>query len=124
MNIVLLMIEKGATEWNEGLVHACKGGHYQLVLLMIKKGADAWSYGLHNTEDPSIALLMIEKGADINRNNVRLSQSGIIRLIKLGFKTFGEQKILAYICGGIIHAQREILRLYFIDDLVSVIQWY
>ena len=31
---------------NCGLIGACKGGHKDLALLMIEKGANDWNYGL------------------------------------------------------------------------------
>jgi len=39
MEIVQLMIEKGATDWNWGLQYVCKNGHMEIVQLMIDKGA-------------------------------------------------------------------------------------
>jgi hypothetical protein len=38
-DLALLMIDKGATDWNGGLAWACWGGHKDLALLMIDKGA-------------------------------------------------------------------------------------
>ena len=40
INIVHLMIEKGADYWNWGLRGAYKGGNINIVHLMIEKGAD------------------------------------------------------------------------------------
>jgi len=37
IEIVKLMIEKGATDWNWGLYGACKGGNIEIVKLMIEK---------------------------------------------------------------------------------------
>jgi hypothetical protein len=45
-NLVELMIEKGANEWNSGLYGACYGGHRDIVELMIEKGATLWNWGL------------------------------------------------------------------------------
>lgn len=38
LNIIELMIEKGANDWNKGLIGACYGGHMDMVKLMIQKG--------------------------------------------------------------------------------------
>ena len=38
-----LMIEKGATDWNWGLMDACYGGHRDLAEWMIAKGADPYN---------------------------------------------------------------------------------
>ena len=72
MNIVNLMIEKGATNWDWGLRCACKGGHINIVKLMIEKGAIWWECGLRGTcygGHIDIINLMIEKGGDINTLN-------------------------------------------------------
>ncbi len=44
MDIVKLMMEKGAHCWNFGLFRACKAGHIDIVKLMIKKGATICGY--------------------------------------------------------------------------------
>ncbi len=67
LNIVKLMIERGANEWNNGLFEACYGGHLNVVNLMIEKGADDWNYGLSGAcynGHLNIVKLMISKGAD------------------------------------------------------------
>ena len=40
------MITKGATDWNDGLYGACRGGNLDIVRLMINKGANYWNDGL------------------------------------------------------------------------------
>ena len=67
MDIVKLMIEKGANHWNWGLRCACRGGHMDIVKLMIEKGADDWNWGLWGACEGGhmdIVKLMIEKGAN------------------------------------------------------------
>ena len=66
MDIVNLMIEKGADRWNSGLVYACSGGHIAIVKLMIEKGANQWNWGLEAAcvgGHIDIVKIMIEKGA-------------------------------------------------------------
>jgi len=66
MELVKLMIEKGATEWNEGLRDACEGGHMDCLELMIENGAYRWDYGLwYACKGGNIECveLMIKKGA-------------------------------------------------------------
>ena len=46
MDIVQLMIQKGADDWNGGLWKACYGGHMDIIQLMIQKGAYNWNGGL------------------------------------------------------------------------------
>ncbi len=50
-DLVDLMIEKGANNWNECLYGACKRGHRDLVDLMIEKGANNWSWSLGVLEE-------------------------------------------------------------------------
>ena len=66
LDIVKLMIEKGANWWDSGFSNACRYGHMECVKLMIKKGADYWNIGLHYAckyGHIDIVKLMIEKGA-------------------------------------------------------------
>ena len=67
LNIVNLMIEKGADNWNHGLRGACQNGHLNIINYMIDKGAYSWNYGLYGAclgGHLNIVNLMIEKGAD------------------------------------------------------------
>ncbi len=60
------MIERGSTNWNNGLHHACLGGHMYIVELMIERGVTNWNWGLCDAcygGYIDIAKLMIEKGA-------------------------------------------------------------
>lgn len=65
VDIVNIMITKGATNWSEGMKHACGGGHMEIVKIMIAKGATNWSEGMqYACEKGKIetAKLMIEQG--------------------------------------------------------------
>jgi len=46
LDIIKLMIEKGAHCWNLGLFRACKAGHKDIVNLMIEKGATRCGHNL------------------------------------------------------------------------------
>ena len=46
MELVKLMIEKGANDWNNGLEYACIGGYKEIMKLMIEKGANNLQEGL------------------------------------------------------------------------------
>jgi hypothetical protein len=66
MDIVQLMIAKGASNWKCVLSSACRDGHMNIVQLMIAKGASDWNDGLSNACDNGhmdIIQLMIDKGA-------------------------------------------------------------
>lgn len=67
--LIDIIIEKGgqSTNWDEGLMGACEGGHVDLVELMISKKATNWNFGLLGAckgNNLLIAEYMILKGAD------------------------------------------------------------
>jgi hypothetical protein len=67
LDLVNLMISKGANDWNWGLSGACRNGHLDMANLMISKGANEWNWGLINAclgGHLDLANLMISKGAD------------------------------------------------------------
>lgn len=67
-NIVQLMIERGANNWDYALSGACEYGHMDIVEHMIEKGATDWNWGLFYSckgGHMAIVRLMIEKGATI-----------------------------------------------------------
>ena len=45
-DIVSMMIEKGADDWDPGLYRECYRGHKEIVLMMIEKGANGLNEGL------------------------------------------------------------------------------
>ncbi len=47
-DVINLMIEKGANDWNNGLNIACTNGNMELVHIFVEKGAIAWDSSLHN----------------------------------------------------------------------------
>lgn len=46
-DIVKLLINEGAKDWNMGLMGACEGGHLEIASAMIKNGADNFNHGLY-----------------------------------------------------------------------------
>ena len=44
MSLMKRAIKKGATDFNGGLWRACTGGHREIVELMIEKGATNWDH--------------------------------------------------------------------------------
>lgn len=110
MQMINLLISKGANNWNYGLAGACNGVDMDLVQLMISKGANDWNLGLaevcdgkyksdksdksdrsdksdkilQNTTGLDIVRLMISKGA----NNLEFAVSsarfgGNLEILKL-----------------------------------------
>jgi len=66
IDLVNLMIEKGADDWDMGLIGACRGGNSELANYMIEKGAGYWNGGLEGAcygGNRELVDLMIEKGA-------------------------------------------------------------
>ncbi len=89
--IALLMIEKGANDWNWRLASACYRGHKELALLMIENGANSWNWGLLNAclkGHKDLVLLMIEKGADDWNDGLNIDD--IEYLYKKGIIYFGK----------------------------------
>jgi len=86
MNIVTLMIEKGANNWNTGMVSACLGEHMDIVKLMIQKGANNWNDGMVSacrTGYIDIVKFMIQKGADDwNDGMIQACWAGYIDIVK------------------------------------------
>lgn len=67
INIVRLMIGKGASDWNGGLTSACDGGNFDIVRLMVEKGANSWNDGFEGacfSGNIDIVRLMIKGGAN------------------------------------------------------------
>lgn len=110
-------------EWNEGMSGACAGGHIEIVKMMISKGATNWNEALSraykNTEivklmlehgatrfdsclehacelgDLNLALLVVEKGAtNWNGGFMSACEYGHIELVKLMLKC-GDDSIKA-----------------------------
>ncbi len=89
IDIVELMIKKGANQWDGGLRRACSGSHIDIVKLMIEKGADHWDSGLHNAcegDHIDIVKLMIEKGATRCGSGYRCNKSMEEHLKKINNK--------------------------------------
>ena len=66
LDLVGLMIQHGASDWNWGLLGACYGGHIEIARLMIQHGATDWNrslYGACSEGHIEIARLMIQHGA-------------------------------------------------------------
>ena len=51
MELVKYMVEKGATEFNEGMVSACLDGHIDVVKNMIEMGANGFTRAARNVYD-------------------------------------------------------------------------
>jgi Ankyrin repeats (3 copies) len=87
MEIVKLMIEKGATDFNSSMMYAAEEGHMEIVKLMIEKGATYFNAGLiivAGRGDMEIVKLMIEKGAtNFNSGMNYAARGGHMEIVKL-----------------------------------------
>jgi hypothetical protein len=93
LDIVKLMISKGANDWNYGLRGACRGGHLDIVKLMISKGSEGllnWNDGLYYAcigGHLDIVKIMISKGieglSDWNYGLYNACLGGHLGIIKL-----------------------------------------
>ena len=67
LEIINMMLSKGATNYNWGLEGACLGGHLELVKMMLDLGANNYNKGLDNAclgGNIAIVNLMINLGAN------------------------------------------------------------
>lgn len=67
LQIALLMIKKGATDYSYPLACACESGHLQLAQLMIDCGVKCWNVGLYSAcrgGRLQLVQLMIDRGAN------------------------------------------------------------
>ena len=76
LELINILIAKGARDWNSGLHGACNGSNSTIVQLMIAKGANDWDYGLLGacaSGNMEIALLMITRGATNWNGGLRIA---------------------------------------------------
>jgi Ankyrin repeats (3 copies) len=87
MEIVKLMIEKGATNFDWAIKYAAKGGHMEIVKLMIEKSATYFNAGMAYAAEGGqmeIIKLMIEKGAtNFNWAMRSAARGGHMEIVKL-----------------------------------------
>jgi len=87
IDIIEMMIDKGAKKLNSELLKACVGGHLEIVKLMIKKGANDWKWGLLNAcygGNIDIVRLIISNGANDWNNGLKCAcQGGHMDIIEL-----------------------------------------
>jgi Ankyrin repeats (3 copies) len=87
MEIVKLLIEKGATDFDWGMNEAARGGQMEIIKLMIEKGATDFNRAMANAAlggHMEIVKFMIEKGAtDFNRAMRYAAEGGHMEIVKL-----------------------------------------
>lgn len=95
IEIVQLMISKGADSWNNGLENACKNGHIDIVKLVLSYGANKLDTALFNAYlngHMNIVHLLISNSAktgvkSVNLGNIKDAKwpsREVIKLIDLG----------------------------------------
>jgi ankyrin repeat protein len=83
INVVKLMIQRGAKNLNWGLNAACRYGHFEIVKLLIQHDANDWDWGFEGAcegNHTEIGKLMISKGANdlptaLSHNRFQLAAS-------------------------------------------------
>lgn len=95
IDYVLFLVQKGATDWDNGLYGACRGGHVNLVKLMIKYGATNFDEGLYECanspgyKNTDICNILVANGAtDIGL----LTAMNEFKLYHTWFKSKGKKK--------------------------------
>ena len=87
MEIVDLMVKKGANDFNTGMVWAAEGGQMEIVKLMIEKGATDFNWAMESAAKNGhmeIVKLMVEKGANkFNWAMERAAEEGHMEIVKL-----------------------------------------
>lgn len=71
IEMIRLLISRGANAWKMGLDGACIGGHMDIAKMMIEFGANDWDSGLENAcvnDNYDIIELMIKNGATYCEN--------------------------------------------------------
>jgi Ankyrin repeats (3 copies) len=87
IEIVKLMIEKGATDFDWAMREAAEGGRMEIVKLMIEKGATGFNNSMiwaSRGGEMEIVKLMMEKGATkFNKVMVVAARGGQMEIVKL-----------------------------------------
>ena len=86
MEIVMLMLERGADNYDHGLDYACERGHMEIVKLMLEKGATYYNWGLVGACESGhmeIVKLMLERGATVYNGSLEGACRGSHRHIVL-----------------------------------------
>lgn len=65
IEIVECCVDRGANDWNWGLVSACYGGHKEIAELMIEYGATNFTESLQICENLEVIKLLVSKTAKI-----------------------------------------------------------
>lgn len=79
------LINKGMTNWNDGLHGAAAGGHIELLRLMLSKGADSTKYAMYNAcegDHVQIVTLLINHGVDVNHTFIMACTKNAINVVK------------------------------------------
>ena len=110
-DIVDLLIERGASEWNEGLYGACYMNNVALIDLMISRGANDWEGGLREScrgGHVKIVREMIARGASNFNESLKNACYGFYDIVKL-LTINDDCKIDAEIRADFIGGHRELI---------------
>ncbi len=127
IDLVKLMIEKGADNWNQGLSNACYSGNKEIVELMISKGADFFTNGLYNAcskNHKELVLFLLLKHVNIDHCSIKLDFEDIYYLSLKGIKEFGKFNDIALECQKWKIEFQHVSNELFIKDIANIIVDY
>ena len=77
MDVLQLMVEKGATHFHDGLKNACANGRVDMIEYLIKCGADCWEDGYFNACEgryENVKKMMLERMTPAQRKRCESNQ--------------------------------------------------
>ena len=96
LDIVRLMLFRGANNYNTGLMTSASGGHLYIVLLMLQQGANNFSHSMvaaaYNGHEDIVRFMLFKGATDYNTGLTSAASGGyesIVRLmLELGANNF------------------------------------
>lgn len=127
-DIVYIMLERGATDYNNAMINASRAGDLIIVKLMIDRGAKCFNWAMNSAAVEGhleIIQLMLECGADDYANPLsNAAYKGHIEIVKLLMEREAKFKNLALYeaaGGGHLEIVKMLISKYGADDYNSSI---
>ena len=119
MELINILIKKGADNWDVGLHGACMGNHIYVVNYLIKMGSTDWNYGLEGAcRGGNISMMnrMIARGArDWNSGLYEACLGGhheaVVMMISKGAHDFGGKAFENACLGGNVYIVRLLMSM-------------
>jgi len=95
IDLINFFIQKGANNWNLGMVSAAEGGHKDLVQFFIQKGANNWNSGMVSAAEgghKDLVQFFIQKGAkDWNLGMISAAKGGHKDLVQFFIQKYNNK---------------------------------